>query len=136
MRTFASAEDESQALGDWLTKMVHEGVRPETISILVRSDAEVVRAEAARSVAGYPDILINLMHDAKGREFRAVAVMACDADVIPNEDRLLGATDERELREIFDAERHLLYVAATRAREHLWLSAVDPASEFLEDLLA
>lgn len=61
--------------------------------------------------------------------------MACNADVIPNEDRLLGATDERELREIFDTERHLLYVAATRAREHLWLSAVDPASEFLEDIV-
>jgi superfamily I DNA/RNA helicase len=32
-------------------------------------------------------------------------------------------------------ERHLLYVACTRARDHLWVSAVDPASEFLEDLM-
>ncbi|RWO41338.1 MAG: ATP-dependent helicase [Mesorhizobium sp.] len=63
------------------------------------------------------------MHDAKGREFRAVAVIACDADVLPSERRLLEASDERALKEIYDTERHLLYVAATRARERLWLSA-------------
>jgi len=75
------------------------------------------------------------MHDAKGREFRAVAVIACDADVLPSEARLHAATDERALKEIFDTERHLLYVAASRARERLWLSASEPPSEFLEDLL-
>ena len=76
------------------------------------------------------------MHDAKGREFRAVAVMACDADVLPSESRLLEAIDERALKEIYDTERHLLYVAATRARERLWISASGTASEFLEDLIA
>lgn len=75
------------------------------------------------------------MHDAKGREFRAVAVMACDADVLPSETRLLEATDDRALKEIYDTERHLLYVAATRARERLWISASETCSEFLEDLM-
>jgi superfamily I DNA/RNA helicase len=74
------------------------------------------------------------MHDAKGREYRAVAVMACDAAVLPSDARLMSAIDDRALREVFDTERHLLYVAATRARERLWLSAVGPASEFLADL--
>lgn len=129
-------EEESLALGSWLANITKEGIRPETIAILVRSQAEVARAESARDHSGHQAIRICLMHDAKGREFRGVAVMACDADVLPCEERLLGATDERELREIFDTERHLLYVAATRARERLWLSAVEPASEFLEDLLA
>lgn len=71
----------------------------------------------------------------KGREYRAVAVMACDADVLPNENRLLAASDERALKEVFDTERHLLYVAATRARERLCLSATNPPSEFIEDLI-
>lgn len=31
-------------------------------------------------------------------------------------------------------ERHLLYVACTRARDHLLVTGVDPASEFLDDL--
>ena len=75
------------------------------------------------------------MHSAKGQEFRAVAVMACDADVLPSENRLMSASDERAHKEIYDTERHLLYVAATRARDRLWLSAREPASEFLEDIL-
>lgn len=29
---------------------------------------------------------------------------------------------------------HLLYVACTRARDHLLVTSVDPASEFLDDL--
>jgi superfamily I DNA/RNA helicase len=75
------------------------------------------------------------MHDAKGREFRAVAVVACDASVLPSEERLLSAVDERALEEIYDTERHLLYVAATRARDFLWISGCEPLSEFVEDLV-
>ena len=41
---------------------------------------------------------------------------------------------EADLEEACDTERHLLYVACTRARDHLLVTAVDPGSEFLEDL--
>jgi ATP-dependent exoDNAse (exonuclease V) beta subunit len=34
----------------------------------------------------------------------------------------------------FETERHLLYVACTRARDHLLVSAKAPGSEFLADL--
>jgi ATP-dependent exoDNAse (exonuclease V) beta subunit len=34
---------------------------------------------------------------------------------------------------VYDAERCLLYVACTRARDHLLVTGVDPASEFLDD---
>jgi ATP-dependent exoDNAse (exonuclease V) beta subunit len=36
--------------------------------------------------------------------------------------------------EVYNTERHLLYVACTRARDHLLFTGVDPASEFLVDL--
>lgn len=62
------------------------------------------------------------------------AVMACDASILPLEERLLSSVDERELQEIYDTERHLLYVAATRARDFLWISGTQPVSEFLDDL--
>lgn len=42
--------------------------------------------------------------------------------------------DEADLEDVFDTERHLLYVGCTRARDHLLITAVDPASEFLDDL--
>jgi superfamily I DNA/RNA helicase len=76
------------------------------------------------------------MHLAKGLEFRAVAVMACDDDLVPLQSRIESASDEAELDEIYDTERHLLYVACTRARDQLLNTGVEPASEFLEDLRA
>ena len=43
-------------------------------------------------------------------------------------------TDEADLEEVYNTERHLLYVACTRARDHLLVSGVKPGSEFLADL--
>ncbi|PBB39604.1 DNA helicase [Mesorhizobium sp. WSM3868] len=131
---FDRPEQESAAVGVWIKDSLSEGFAPETIVVLVRSDNELPRARAAIDLSG-ASVRVALMHDAKGREFRAVAVMACDADVLPSEKRLVQASDERALKEVYESERHLLYVAATRARERLWLSACKPASEFLEDLL-
>ncbi len=61
--------------------------------------------------------------------------MALDEDVLPDPERLAGIGDMADLEAIQDAERHLLYVAATRARDRLMLSRVSPGSEFLDDLL-
>jgi mRNA-degrading endonuclease RelE of RelBE toxin-antitoxin system len=135
LHTYRTLEDEIHAVAGWLKSCQSEGFEPATIAILVRSNAELERAEASVTASGITGIKVGLMHDAKGKEYRAVAVMACDSDIIPSETRLLSATDDRALQEIYDTERHLLYVAATRAREQLWLSACEPPSEFLEDLL-
>jgi superfamily I DNA/RNA helicase len=75
------------------------------------------------------------MHLAKGLEFRSVVVMACDDEVIPSQQRIENVTDDSDLQEVYDTERHLLYVACTRARDHLLITAVDPSSEFLDDLV-
>ena len=80
-------------------------------------------------------VRVMTMHAAKGAEYRAVAVLALDQDMVPLEARFLSANDEARLDEIMNTERHLLYVAASRARDHLWLSGVAPVSEFLQDLL-
>ena len=74
------------------------------------------------------------MHLAKGLEFRAVAVMACDDEVLPLQDRIEAVGDDGDLEEIYNTERQLLYVACTRARDHLLVSGCEPASEFLDDL--
>tara|TARA_R110002124_G_scaffold264928_1_gene431651 strand:- start:324 stop:2336 length:2013 start_codon:yes stop_codon:yes gene_type:complete len=132
---FDSPEEEISAVGKWIGDCISDGFAADTIAVLVRSDAEARRAKDAILTTGNDCVRVVLMHDAKGQEYRAVVVMACDADVIPSEERLLLAADERAHKEVYDTERHLLYVAATRARERLWLSACDPASEFLDDLL-
>ncbi len=75
------------------------------------------------------------MHLAKVLEFRAVVVMAYDDEVIPLQERIESAADESELKEVYTTERHLLYVACTRARDYLLVTGVIPASEFLDDLM-
>jgi len=74
------------------------------------------------------------MHLAKGLEFRAVVVMACDDEVLPLQERIESVADVSDLEEVYNTERHLLYVACTRARDRLLITGTDPASEFLEDL--
>ena len=41
-----------------------------------------------------------------------------------------------DLDEVYETERHLLYVACTRARDRLLVSGVKPGSEFVADSLA
>ena len=79
-------------------------------------------------------VSISTMHLAKGLEFRAVAVMACDDEIMPLQARIETVADDTDLEEVYNTERHLLCVACTRARDHLLVTGVDPPSEFLDDL--
>lgn len=145
--TFHSEDEENQAIGSWLASLRSGGVALHEMSVFVRTDNEVDRATAALNLAGLPYVVldenvatefervsVSVMHLAKGLEFRAVAVMACDDEVIPSQKRIESVTEESDLEEVYNTERHLLYVACTRAREHLMVTGVKPGSEFLDDL--
>jgi hypothetical protein len=138
---------EIEAVGNWLAARTREGGVPHEMGVFVRSSAELSRARGAVEKAGVPfKVLdesvetttgrasISTMHLAKGLEFRTVVVMACDDEVIPSQSRIETVSDDADLEEIYNTERHLLYVACTRARDHLLVTGVNPASEFLDDL--
>ena len=61
--------------------------------------------------------------------------MACDDEIIPLQDRIEQVTDDSDLEDVYNTERHLLYVACTRAHDHLLVTSVEPTSEFLDDLI-
>ena len=139
---------EAEAVGTWIAERLREGCQPHEIGVFVRSDAELKRARDALKIAGAQSIelsdkvevedgsvAISTMHFAKGLEFRSVVVMACDDEVIPLQERIESVADDADLEEVYDTERHLLYVACTRARDHLLITGVDPVSEFLDDFL-
>jgi hypothetical protein len=147
IRVCESPEDEIHLVGTWLVDRCNEGVMPHEMSVFVRSPAELARARAAVEQAGLPckvldehvettsgHVSISTMHLAKGLEFRAVAVMACDDEIIPLQTRIETVADDADLEEVYNTERHLLYVACTRARDQLLVTSVDPPSEFLDDL--
>ena len=142
------AEEESAAVGRWLAECGSAGILPHEIGVFVRSAAQIGRAEEAVRLAKLPyqildehvamehdHVSVSTMHLAKGLEFRAVAVMACDDEVIPLQERIETVGDDGDLQEVYDTERQLLYVACTRARDHLLVSGTQPGSEFLADLL-
>lgn len=133
VRLFTRVEEEIAAVGEWIREGVAGGIKAEEQAILVRGAAQIDRAQAARQAAG-ADVAILTMHDAKGLEFRAVAVMALDEDVLPDPQRLAAVGDVADLEAIQETERHLLYVAATRARDRLMLSGIAPGCEFLDDV--
>ena len=133
--------NERSIVSEWLRGRVREGAKPAEIAVFVRSASQLSRADAAVAEAGLAagsgaasGVTIATMHDAKGLEFRSVVVMACDDEVIPLQERIEAISDSAELDEVYTSERHLLYVACTRARDHLLVVGVSPESEFLGDL--
>ena len=70
----------------------------------------------------------------KGLEYRAVAIVGCDEDQFPNEEDLQKLGDRADFDEFLVFEKNLLYVAMTRARDHLLISGLSPGSPFLTNL--
>ena len=147
IRVLSSQEEEVRHVGHWMSLRAKDGVVPHEFGVFVRSAAELDRARSAVQLSGLPfkvldenvettsgHVSISTMHLAKGLEFRAVVVMACDDEIIPLQERIETVGDDADLQEVYDTERHLLYVACTRARDHLLVTSVVPASEFLDDL--
>jgi len=147
IQIFDNKEDEIEAVAGWLSERSEEGIRAHEIGVIVRSSAELDRAESAAQAADLPHkildhtveptsgkLSIGTMHLAKGLEFKAVVVMAVDDEVVPLQARIESIAYESDLQEVYDTERHLLYVACTRARDNLLVTSGDTPSEFLDDL--
>jgi mRNA-degrading endonuclease RelE of RelBE toxin-antitoxin system len=146
VRLCDDAAAEREVVRGWIMDRLREGYRADEIAIFVRSEAEVKRALDAATAAGLSarelteeieveadHVAICTMHLAKGLEFRAVVVMACDEDVLPLQERIESVSDDADLEDMYMTERHLLYVACTRARDSLLVTGVSPGSEFLSD---
>jgi superfamily I DNA/RNA helicase len=143
----SDAKAEIAVIGKWISQAVADGISPSEVGIFVRTQSQLDRARAALTAAGQDvfelsernddpgeRVSIGTMHLAKGLEFKAVAVMACDDEILPLQSRIESVADEVDLDDVYETERQLLYVACTRARDRLLVSGVAPASEFLGDL--
>ena len=148
VQIFTDAEEEAGSNAQWLKSLQKQGLQPHEIGVFVRSEHELDRAKSTVKQAGLAytildehvhtssgKVSISTMHLAKGLEFRAVLVMACDDEVIPQQERIETVGDDADLKEVYETERQLLYVACTRAREYLLVTGVETASEFLDDMV-
>lgn len=82
------------------------------------------KSEMENQAAGRLNILT--MHKAKGLEFRHVFIPGLKKGLFPNMER------DSDLEE----ERRVCYVAMTRAKEALYLSALKPVSQFVHEIAA
>lgn len=149
LKVLSSEEEESACIADWLRARRTEGYEPHEIGVFVRSEVQMKRALLGIEGAGLSavslsahaggvsgSVALGTMHLAKGLEYRAVVVAACDDEILPLQARIESIADEADLEEVLDTERHLFYVACTRARDRLLVTGVDPGSEFLDDLVS
>jgi superfamily I DNA/RNA helicase len=143
---FKTTAAEAQAVGHWIKQALDDGFATSEIGVFVRDHDQLDRARAAvkaagatplvfseRGVSANDRIAIGTMHLAKGLEFKAVAVMACDDEIIPLQARVEAVADEVDLDDVYETERQLLYVACTRARDRLLVTCILPGSDFLND---
>ena len=106
---FAASDEEVAPVCKWLLNRVNADDYLHEIAIFVQSNAQSDHATAAARRAKVPfkvldesveaksgDAAICAMHLAKGLEFQRLAVMACDDDAIPLQERAASIGDEAD----------------------------------------
>lgn len=140
-----SRRDEYKALVDQVKIWAEGGVDTDEIGIATRTGEQVHAIAAALTQDGVPTVelgvgvpvtegvRIGTMHRMKGLEFRCIAVADCTDGVMPLRSSLTSKSDDVVQHRLdLERERCLLYVACTRARDHLWVGWSGTPSPFLE----
>ena len=143
VRLAATRGEEFGFLSDQIRSWLAAGLEPGAIGVTARSPGLVREARGALKAAGLDTTSISVrggtagvragtMHAMKGLEFQAVAVIGVEEGAIPDP-AAITADDEDPLAHAQDLQRErcVLFVACTRARDHLYVSGTGTPSTFL-----
>jgi superfamily I DNA/RNA helicase len=129
----------TERIGSWLAA----GIEPHAIGVAARSASLIREAREALKTARIPTVSLNgrgssksvragTMHAMKGLEFQAVAVIGVEQGLVPDPAAVTPESEDRAVHnQDLQRERCVLFVACTRARDHLYVSATADPSEFL-----
>jgi superfamily I DNA/RNA helicase len=129
----------AERIGAWLS----DGIEPHAIGVAARSAALAREARDALRAAGIETVSLNgrgdtkavragTMHAMKGLEFQAVAVIGVEQGLVPDPAVVTAeAEDAATHTQDLQRERCVLFVACTRARDHLYVSGTGHPSIFL-----
>ena len=129
----------TERVGSWLSA----GLEPHAIGVTARSAALIREAREALEAAGIataslsgrshvPAVRTGTMHAMKGLEFQAVAVIGVEQGLVPEPRAVTPETeDPLAYAQDLQRERCVLFVACTRARDHLHVSGTGEPSPFL-----
>jgi len=143
VRLAATRGEEFGLLSERVRSWLAAGFEPGAIGVTARSAGLVRQARGALAADGLDTTSISgrggaagvragTMHAMKGLEFRAVAVIGVEEGMVPDP-AAITADDEDPLAHAQDLQRErcVLFVACTRARDHLYVSATGKLSAFL-----
>ena len=143
--TYATQDQEAAELIKHIQEQIAAGIDPREICVVARTNAliddykkyltdagidsfEIKRKQADdRSRIG---VRLATMHRVKGLEFTTVFIVAANKNYIPLKSAV-NRTDPAERDAAMASERCLLYVAMTRAKKKVMISAYGAVSEFL-----
>lgn len=120
---FMSLDEESMFIINIIKSWIYQGIKPEEIAILYRKHHrcyQLIQFLKIEQFTYYQELTfenhnhhINLLsiHQAKGLEFEAVIILGLESSIFPS-----VQTNQKVLLE---EERRLMFVAMTRAKEHL-----------------
>jgi superfamily I DNA/RNA helicase len=139
----ARRAEEFNLLAERVRSWITAGLEPHAIGVTARSAALVREAREALTAAGVttmslsgrsstPAVRGGTMHAMKGLEFQAVAVIGVEQGSIPEPGAVTPETeDPLAYAQDLQRERCVLFVACTRARDHLYVSCTGEPSSFL-----
>jgi mRNA-degrading endonuclease RelE of RelBE toxin-antitoxin system len=146
---FDSFQEEAQAIADVLQQIRGEGAALRNTCLIARTKQLLGNYSGALRSAGIdtytiksrraenrsvPGVRLATMHRAKGLEFDRVIVAGVSEGVMPHRRALRGASDEVDRQRALKRERSLLYVAVTRAKRDVLITAHGTPSPWLQDV--
>ena len=142
---FATSDQQFDALATVVRQLLDQGRALDEIAVFTRTNRLLELGQAALRARGIaaqpvhdtresrePALWIGSMQRAKGLEFKVVFVVDVSAGVLPHPQAVRAAEDDIARREAEAAERRLLYVSMTRARDELFVYWVRSPSLFLQ----
>ena len=147
VKSVTTVDDEIDAVVAWLEPLLKTKYSPRDVAIFARTEAVLrKRAEPVVRRCGVAahnlksddlppahSISLGTMHRAKGLEFKAVVLMGSEDGLLPLRIILRDLVDEADREAFVERERHLFYVAATRARERLLVTSSKRQTAFLAE---
>lgn len=120
---FMSLDDESNTIKDMIKSFISSGIKPKEIAILYRNNYRSYHLKNHFKIIefsyyndtnlSFQDHHIHMLtiHQAKGLEFEVVIILGLEANIFPS--------IQTNQKQFLEEERRLMFVAMTRAKEHL-----------------
>lgn len=148
-RVVGTFQDEVHAIIDYLAHIREDGEPLRNTCLIARTRQLLSTYNGALQSAGLetytikprqaearsaPGVRLATMHRAKGLEFDHVIVAGVSEGIVPHRKALHGAGDEVDRERALKQERSLLYVAVTRAKRSVLITAHGTPSPWLKRL--